>query len=114
VSPPATAVGVKLLVVEPSPSWPLAFEPQQYAAPLVVRPQVKSKPALTAANTRPTAIVANPFCPSLVAVIVVEPFATPVTSAVADTDATVGAVLAQVTTRPASGRPVASLGVAVN
>jgi hypothetical protein len=75
---------------------------------------VKSRPALTAANARPTAIVADPVWPSLVAVTVLEPVATPVTSPVADTDATAGAVLAQVTARAVRGFPAASLGVAVN
>jgi hypothetical protein len=105
---------VELFVVEPLPSWPLAFWPQQYAAPLVVRAHVKSRPALSAANTRPTAITADPLCPSLVAVIIVEPVAAPLTSPVADTDAIVGAALAQLSARPGRRLPVASLGVAVN
>jgi hypothetical protein len=37
-----------------------------------------------------------------------------VTSAVAETDATAGALLAQITARPVRGLPAASLGVAVN
>src|SRR2546425_4774872 len=114
VSPPPTATGVVLLVVEPLPSWPLAFRPQQYAAPPVVRPHVKSRAALMAANTRPTVTVADPICASPVAVIVAEPVARPVTSPVADTDAMAGAPVAQVTTLPGIGFPAASLGVAVN
>src|SRR6266852_5208642 len=101
MSPPPTATGVVLLVVEPLPSWPLAFRPQQYAAPPVVRPHVNSRAALMAANTRPTVIVA-------------EPVARPVTSPVADTDAIAGAPVAQVTTLPTTGLPAASLGVAVS
>src|SRR5260370_1007103 len=105
VVPPATATGVGLRVVEPLPSWPLVFGPQQYAAPLETRPHVKSRPALTAANTRPTSIAADPLCPSLVAVIVVDPAATPVTSPVADTAATAGAPPPQGTARPLRGLP---------
>jgi hypothetical protein len=40
VKSPETATGVELLVVEPRPSWPELFAPQQYAAPALVSPQV--------------------------------------------------------------------------
>jgi hypothetical protein len=40
VFPPETAVGISFDAVEPSPSSPRSFRPQQYAAPLVVKPQV--------------------------------------------------------------------------
>src|SRR6266849_6545741 len=114
MSPPPTATGVVLLVVEPLPSWPLAFRPQQYAAPPVVRPHVNSRAALMAANTRPTLIVADPLCRSLVAVMVAEPVDCPVTSPIADTDATVGALVAHVTALPTSGLPEASFKVVDN
>ena len=52
VSPPATAVGVVLPVVDPSPISPVWFDPQQYAMLLVVRPQVW-RPALIVWNVRP-------------------------------------------------------------
>src|SRR5712691_3879664 len=103
-----------LLIVEPFPSWPLAFRPQQYAAPPVVRPQVNSMAALMAENSRPTLIVADPPCPSLVAVMVAVPVARPVTSPVADTDAMAGVTVVHVTTLPSSGLPAASFGVAVS
>src|SRR5256885_5874773 len=61
-----------------------------------------------------TVIVAVPLFPSEVAVIVVEPVARPVTSPVTLTRATPESLLDQVTTRPLSGAPLASLGVAVS
>jgi hypothetical protein len=42
-------------VVVLSPSWPLAFSPQQYAAPAVVRPQVWAPPGLIAPKAIPPA-----------------------------------------------------------
>src|SRR2546426_8081 len=67
-----------------------------------------------ATGTVLTVIVAEPLCPSLVAVIVDEPAVTPVTSPLALTVATAGLPLAQVTVRPPRGLPFASLGVAVS
>src|SRR5438309_4264246 len=64
--------------------------------------------------TAVTVIVAVPFFPSLVAVMVAAPAATPETSPLPFTVATAVLLLAQVTTRPASGFPLASLGVAVS
>src|SRR5438445_286780 len=64
--------------------------------------------------TAVTVIVAVPFFPSLVAVIVAAPAATPVTTPLPFTVATAVLPLAQVTTRPASGFPLASLAVAVS
>src|SRR5438309_551017 len=61
-----------------------------------------------------TVTTAAPLWPSLVAVRVVVPPATPVTSPVADTVATPQALDVQVINRPDSGRPFASSGVAVN
>src|SRR2546427_775770 len=65
-------------------------------------------------GTAVTVTVAVPLCPSLVAVSVAVPAATPVTRPLPFTVATPGALLAQVTTRPASGVPLASFGVAVS
>jgi phage terminase large subunit-like protein len=61
-----------------------------------------------------TVIEAVPLLPSLVAVSVALPAATPVTSPLAETLATPGALLAHVTRRPVKALPFASLGVAVN
>src|SRR5207244_4686218 len=55
---------------------------------------------------------AVPLCPSLVAVIVADPAATPVTSPLLLTVATLVALLAHVTTRPVNAAPPASFGVA--
>src|SRR5207249_1860568 len=60
-----------------------------------------------------TVIAAVPLFPSLVAVIVADPAPTAVTSPLAETVAAAGALLAQVTARPARGLPLASFGVAV-
>jgi len=61
-----------------------------------------------------TLTVAMPLFPSLVAVIVAGPAATPVTTPLPFTVATAGALLAHVTRRAISARPAESLGVAVN
>src|SRR5438552_3615213 len=61
-----------------------------------------------------TVTAAVPFLPSLAAVIVAGPAATPVTSPLPVTVATDVFELDHVTTRPASGLPLASCGVAVN
>jgi len=66
----------------------------------------------TGTDTTATAIAAVPLCPSLVAMIVALPAPTPVTSPLPLTLATAGALLAQVTTRPDSGLPLPSFGVA--
>src|SRR5947209_7026054 len=55
-----------------------------------------------------------PLLPSLVAVIVAEPAATPLTRPLPLTVATPTLLLAQVTVRPLSAPPLASLGVAVS
>src|SRR6266851_4330886 len=62
-----------------------------------------------ATGTLVTVTVAVPDLPSLVAVIVADPAATPVTNPLALTVATAGALLDQVTTRPLSVAPAASL-----
>src|SRR3989440_11129514 len=61
-----------------------------------------------------TVIADVPLCPSLVAVIVADPAATPVTSPLPLTVAAAVLLLCQVTVRPASVLPFASLGVAVS
>src|SRR6266567_4789388 len=61
-----------------------------------------------------TVIAAVPLCPSLVAVIVADPAATPVTSPLPLTVAAAVLLLCHVTVRPASELPFASLGVAVS
>src|SRR5207247_388283 len=61
-----------------------------------------------------TVIVAWPFFPSLVAVIVALPAATPPTSPLVLTVATAALLVAHVPVRPVSGLPDASLGVAVS
>src|SRR3989454_3573443 len=67
-----------------------------------------------ATGTRFTVAAAVPLCPSLVAVIVAAPAATPVTSPVEDTVATAGVPDAQVTDRPESTLPAASFRVVVS
>src|SRR3989442_9407857 len=67
-----------------------------------------------ATGTLATLVVADPLFPSLVAVIVAAPPATPVTSPAADTVATAGFALVQVSTRPVSTFPAASFGVATS
>src|SRR6266581_1060814 len=67
-----------------------------------------------ATGTLDTVTAAVPLCPSLVAVIVAAPTAAPVTRPLAETVATAPLLVAQLTTRPLSGLPLASLGVAVS
>src|SRR5207302_1367451 len=57
---------------------------------------------------------AVPLCPSLVAVTIAEPAVTPVTNPFPSTVATAVLLLDQVTTRPDSGLPFASFGVAAS
>ena len=59
-------------------------------------------------------IIAVPLCPSLVAVTVAVPGATPVTSPVVDTVATFGLLVAHVTRRPVTTLPPASFVIAVS
>jgi hypothetical protein len=67
-----------------------------------------------ATGTVVTVTAAVPLCPSLVAVIVAEPAATPVTSPLPLTVAIAPALVAQVMTRPVNGFPLASFGVATS
>jgi hypothetical protein len=118
-SPPATATGLVLPgLVVPSPSCKTELSPQQYAAPLVVRPHVCTPPGVIEVNASAADVVvviaAVPLFPSLVAVIVAEPGATPVTSPTPDTVATAVLSLAHVAVRPVNTFPAASFIVAVN
>jgi len=67
-----------------------------------------------ATGTVLTVIADVPVCPSLVAVMVTEPAATPVTSPLPLTVASAALLVAQLITRPVNGLPFASLGVAVS
>src|SRR5437867_1675036 len=67
-----------------------------------------------ATGTRFTVTAALPLCPSLVAVMVTAPGATPFTSPVADTVATAEALDTQVTDRPESTLPAESFSVVVS
>src|SRR5881628_2378527 len=69
---------------------------------------------VTVAPTGVTVTLAPPLLPSLVAVIVVDPAATPLTSPLPLTVATAVLPLAHVTIRPESALPLASFGVAVS
>ena len=52
-SPPVIATGMELFVVEPLPSWPELFSPQQYVTPISVQAHVWLPPATTKINVRP-------------------------------------------------------------
>src|SRR5437867_3099922 len=69
--------------------------------------------ATEATGTWVTVTADVPLCPSLVAVIVAEPAALPVTSPVTLTVATAALLVAQLTERPDRGLPLASFGAAV-
>src|SRR2546426_463197 len=51
-SPPLTAAGTKLKPFEPFPSSPCPPSPQQYAVPLVLTPQLCSRPGPTLEKVR--------------------------------------------------------------
>jgi hypothetical protein len=59
--PPTTARGTGLhpLYVVPSPTWPAAFSPQQYPAPLVVTVHALTLPTYTDENVRGVRIEAG-------------------------------------------------------
>src|SRR5207249_3099084 len=67
-----------------------------------------------ATGTLVTVMADVPICPSLVAVIVAEPAAAPVTRPLLLTVATAPLLVVQLTARPDSRLPLASLGVAVS
>src|SRR2546426_1902240 len=97
-----------------------AIPASSVVVPLSWLEQLPISPAPTSTTLEPgggagvTVTAAVPFLPSLVAVIVAAPAATPVTSPLPFTVATAGLSLAHVTVRPASGVPVASSRVAVS
>src|SRR5256714_657275 len=68
----------------------------------------------TGTGTLVTVTIAVPLFPSLIAVIVADPAARPVTSPLPLTRATSESLLIHVTTRPDRGLPLASRGVAVS
>src|SRR5207247_9023966 len=70
--------------------------------------------ATEATGTLDTVIAAVPLFPSLAAVIVAAPVLTPVTRPLADTVATPGLPLNQLTVRPLSRLPFASFGIAAS
>jgi hypothetical protein len=83
----------------------------------LLRTWMVAVPGLTvtvATGTGTTATVAVPLLPSLLAVIVTVPGATPVTTPPGDTVATAGALVAHVTVRPVRVLPLASLVVALS
>src|SRR5947209_15778722 len=81
---------------------------------VVVTAMLPGKSSPVAAFASVTVTVAEPLSPSLVAVIVADPAALAVTSPLPFTVATAVLLLAHVTTRPVSGAPLASRGVAVS
>jgi len=83
------------------------------AAPTVT-PAAVGLTVTEATGTLVTVMADVPLCPSLVAVIVAEPAATPVTNPLAETVAIAALLVAQVTARPLRAVPFASFGVAVN
>src|SRR5712664_3388576 len=59
VNPPRTATGLVRPIAVPSPSSPLTFWPQQYAAPPVVTAHVWKLPALSDPKVSPLATAAG-------------------------------------------------------
>src|SRR6185503_7336949 len=104
------------VVVRPVNALPLAS--RGVAANVVVAPTntvtLCGTTTTVATGTGITVIVAVPLCPSLVAVMVAVPEANPSIRPLPETRATVGALLVHVTTRPLSGLPPPSRGVAVS
>src|SRR5437773_820937 len=120
-SPPAFKVATALLPlthVTTRPESALPFASLGVAASCTVCPACSvadaGVTATDATGTIATATAAVPVLPSEVAVIVAEPTATAVTRPLAVTGATAMLLLAHVTTRPASGLPLVSCGVAAN
>src|SRR5690348_1396634 len=110
-SPPVTATGTVLELLDPSPSGPV---PQQYAGPLAVRLQVLRPPALTDRKEEVvlTVMAARSLTPSLVAITAADPMATPVTRPFGSGVATAALSLVQVIGCPVSALPFASRIVA--
>jgi hypothetical protein len=101
-------------VFVPSPIWPKPFDPQQYATPASVKPQVCVNPAITAANTSATLREHEPGTPSVVAEIVAVPKAAAVTKPALLTDAQLSSDDDHVNALPEIAFPLASRAVAVS
>ncbi len=118
VNPPETATGLADAVLVPSPSCPLPLLPQQYAWPAPLRSQFQ--PFIDAASgwsTSPgsaTCTSAWPVRPPLVAVTVVEPTSTPVTSPEPSTVAMRVSAEAQMKVEPVMATPLESCTSAVS
>ena len=134
---------VAVIVAEPAATPVTSPLPLTVATPVLLLDQVTTRPdngvpfasfgVAVSCSVSPTVTVAGegvtvtlatgtwvtvtldvPLCPSLVAVMVAVPATTPVTSPLPFTLATAVLLLDQVTTRPLSGFPLASFGVAVS
>src|SRR5882762_805524 len=119
--PLALTVATAALLVAHVTARPLRavpFESFGVAVNCVVAPTVRLAVAglsvTEATGTFVTVTADVPLFPSLVAVIVADPAATPVTSPLALTVATAALLVVQVTARPLRVVPLASFGVAVN
>jgi hypothetical protein len=116
--PDTVAAAVLLLLhVTTRPVSVLPFASFGVAVSCTVSPTTRLADAgltLTDATGTVTVTAEVPLCPSLVAVIVADPAATPVTSPLPLTVAAVVLLLPHVTTRPVSVLPFASLGVAAS
>src|SRR6184192_4171030 len=118
LEPTVATAPVELVHTTPRPVSGLPFASfgvaVSWTVPPGCRPTAAGVTATDATGAAVTLISAVPLWPSLVAVIVAEPAATLVTSPLAFTVATAGVLLAHVTTRPDSGLPLTSLGVAAS
>src|SRR6266849_1749698 len=113
----ATAVLFVVQVIRrPVSGLPLASRGVAVNCPVcpTVRLRVAGVTLTDATGTSVTVMVAVPLLPSLVAVMVAVPAPRAVTSPVAFTVATAELLVVHVTTRPVSGLPLASRGVAVS
>src|SRR5213594_3371651 len=108
---PLAQVTVRPLSTFPAPSFRVALSWR-----LAPRSRVAVAGLITtdATGALVTVMADVPLCPSLVAVIVAAPAATPVTNPLAETVATAALLVAQVTVRPLRAVPFASFAVAVN
>src|SRR6266700_396491 len=120
-SPLVPTVATVVLQLDHATLLPVSgFPPESFGVAVSCTVCPTKSPAdagLTVTEATGTTLTVNdavPLCPSLVAVIVVEPAARAVTSPLPLTVATVALPLDHATLLPASGLPPASLGVAVN
>src|SRR5437764_656621 len=116
--PPEPTEAIEELLVDQLPARPVSVSP---LASLRIAVAWSVPPTVTLGDARLTVTVATgtgvtaatvtvdaPFCPPLVAVIVADPPATPVTSPLPSTVATAGSLLDQLAAQPVSTLPVAS------